>query len=334
MIVPLPPHIHLAGGGVNYNLLLFLQCLTVCSVDLFVLISGYYSSLSQRRTVGKPLDLLVQSVFFVIIAYIAKILTSDAEFSINHFVELFIPSNYFVILFITLYLVSPYINVALEKLNNRSPENIKRFMIVMLLLFSIFPMFTELIEHIVGRQITGFNSIGRLGSQSGYNIVNFVLLYCAGAAIRYLKLDIKISKRIALFASIGCVVAIYLMYQLCINPSMGHIAWHYDNLFVILLSVFLFIIFKQFQLKNRIINTLAKAAFVCFLIHGKILPYLRIGEFVDKSAYILLLHIVISLICIYVFSWLVWRVYSWATGRVVNYLDKVEIPLIFKDQTD
>lgn len=311
-----------------------LQCVTVCSVDLFVLISGYFSSMTQRRTLGKPLDLLVQSVVFVIISYFAKVLTSDTPFSASHFFELFIPANYFVMLFVTLYMVSPYINIALKQLSEKSPENIKRFIVVVLCLFSIGPMLTEFMEHIVGHQIIGFNTIGRLGSQSGYNIVNFILLYCTGAAIRYMKLDTKISKKTACLISIGCVIAIYLMYQLCICPSLGHIAWHYDNLFVILLAGSLFILFKQFTFKSRTINSLAKAAFVCFLIHSKILPYLQINNFVNRSAYILLLHIVASLIAIYAFSWVVWRVYTWVTKWVFKRLDNVEIPLIAQGPVD
>lgn len=328
--LPLPCKL---DGGVNYNLLLLLQCLTVCSVDLFVLISGYFSSKTDRRVVGKPLDLLIQSVIFVILSYFAKIATTGESFSASHFSELFIPSNYFVILYITLYLISPYINIVLRRLSV-SQRKIRCFIIVLLLLFSIFPMINNAVAYLVGRQIIGFSSIGRLGNQWGYNIVNFCLLYCVGAAIRYLELDKTIKKRSAGVMAACCVIVNYLMYKFAIRPEMGHVAWMYDNIFVILLSASLFIYFKQLTFKSAFINTFAKAAFICYLIHNKLLPYLKIESFVNQPFYIMLAHLLLSLIAIYIFAWGIWYVYTLITTPIFKRLNTISIPILTDEEGD
>lgn len=325
---------HLSGwGGINYNLLLLLQCLTVCSVDVFVLISGYFSSKIDKRVVGKPLDLLIQSVLFVVLFYVGKVITSDEPFSYGEFFVRFIPANYFIILYVTLYLISPYINMVLRRLSV-SQKKIRCFVVVLLLVFSVFPMITNITEYIVGYQLIGFSPISRLGDQSGYNIVNFCLLYCIGASIRYLELDKTINKRVAGVVAVGCVIIIYLMYIFAIRPEMGHVAWKYHNLFVILLSASLFVLFKQMKFKVGIINTLAKAAFVCFLIHGKFFPYLRVEYFVHQPFYIMLAHLFVSLIGIYIISWVVWYVYTLISTPVFKRLNNVSIPILTDEDNE
>ena len=301
------------------------QCVTVCSVDLFVLISGYFSSTNDRRCVGKPSDLLFQSVAFVVLFHLAKVFSTGESISWGNLFEAFIPCNYFVNLYVVLYIVSPYINVVLRKVaETRKAMTI--FMLVMILLFSVAPMLCNIIESIVSHQITGFSTIGRLGNQSGYNIVNFILLYCVGASLRLMKVDNHIKKRQAFSAAAICVVVISTMYKCAIRPELWHVAWKYDNLFVILLAASLFVLFKQFRFKSDIVNSLAKAAFVCFLIHSKILSFLRIEEFVQKPAWVMMLHLLVSLVVIYLVSWVVWRIYSYVMAPLFKRLDKVEIP--------
>lgn len=55
---------------------------------------------------------------------------------------------------------------------------------VVFLLFSVYAIGVDLLNEIVGQEIVGLSSIGAWGSQSGFTIVNFSLLYCLGAYLR------------------------------------------------------------------------------------------------------------------------------------------------------
>ena len=54
----------------------------------------------------------------------------------------------------------------------------------MLGLFSIYPTFVEVFEYLTHREWIGISTIGAYGSQDGYQIVNFILMYYVGMYIR------------------------------------------------------------------------------------------------------------------------------------------------------
>lgn len=52
-------------GSLNYYLLHFLENLFICAVNLFLLISGYFLCTSFKRSLLKPLQLLIQVILFL-----------------------------------------------------------------------------------------------------------------------------------------------------------------------------------------------------------------------------------------------------------------------------
>ena len=103
-------------GTLNEALLLGLQGLCICVVDLFVLISGYFSCVSNKRSLVKIVGLLVQYSFFQMIRYIIEAII-DGSFSWYAMLRAGIPVNNFVILYVSLYIISPYINLILRSLS-------------------------------------------------------------------------------------------------------------------------------------------------------------------------------------------------------------------------
>ena len=51
-------------GGGNYLILSLIRSFTISSVDIFVLITGYFLCTTNKRSIGKPLGLLLQVVFY------------------------------------------------------------------------------------------------------------------------------------------------------------------------------------------------------------------------------------------------------------------------------
>lgn len=215
-----------------------------------------------------------------------------------------LPKNYFVTFYIVVYLISPYINVLLKQLPEKS---LKRFLWILIIIFSIYPSLIDCLEQITGKSFAGMYTIDISGSSRGYTIVNFILQYIVGACIRKCEKcteKLKLSAIYMCFVLIVCGITIWSMLD-------RSTAWSYCNPLVILEAITAFFIFKNLTMKeNRIINCLATACFSVFLLHSYFLPYINIQENVQRSIGIMCLHILISSIVIYIVCWVIWKIYD------------------------
>ena len=165
----------------NKLILYFGESLCICAVDLFILISGFFLSGSSRRSIDKPLRLLLQVVLFRLGMYLAHCV-KDGSFSLRSFLFCFVPVNYFVVLYCALYFISPYINRAVAGFGRKEWRTL---LLIALLIFSVYQTGVDVFQEIVGRQIMGLSPIGAWGGQQGFNIVNFCLMYIIGAYLRH-----------------------------------------------------------------------------------------------------------------------------------------------------
>lgn len=300
------------NGSINFYILYFLESLCACSVDLFILITGYFMCKSHRRNLMKPLQLLVQVEVFSLLTYGLQVVFDKRSISAKSIISSLIPTNYFVILYITLYFISLYVNKLLEQLNSRQR---KRMVALLILFFSIWPTVVDLFGEIVGKEWMGLSTIGAYGSQWGYSIVNFILMYIIGACIRLDELceTSKGNKKKLLISLIICS-SVLVMWAM-INDYTGFFtersAWEYCNPIVIMEAVLLFGLFKNITIRsNKIINEIAKGAFSVFLLHPFFIGKIQIERFVLLHPVIMLLHIIISTMSIYGVCWMVNNIYE------------------------
>lgn len=320
--------VYVSEGGLNQYILYFLESICICAVDLFVLISGYFLCTTEKRSLGKVVELFVQVIFYKGIWYILMSGLGYTEFSVKLLIRAIIPNNYFVMLYSALYVISPYINIVLKNLN-RSMK--KKLLITMLLLFSVYPILADAVEEILETEIMGLSTVGAWGSQSGYTIVNFILMYLIGA---YIRLEnIRLRKRNSVLIGLLMVCGIF-GWSIANEYTLVHgirSAWCYHNPFVIALAVVLFLCFKEMNFYSKWINELAKAAFTCFLIQGLFLDYVNIESAVSSSWWKMLLHIGIVAIGIYLASYVIYKIYDWMMRKLMSYLtivvDKIDISI-------
>ena len=97
--------------GINHVILSVLESVFISAVNIFVLISGYFMSKSQKRNIIKPLQLIVQVIIFSEAAYLIKCAAGSAVLSLKSLFSHLIPCNYFVILYVALYFISPFLNI-------------------------------------------------------------------------------------------------------------------------------------------------------------------------------------------------------------------------------
>lgn len=207
------------GGGTMW-LLYGLEGLFICCVNLFVLITGYFSCTQKKCRPGKALELVVQVVVFQEIAYGISLLRGEA-FSLRDLVMSLVPNNYFVSLYIAVYLLSPFLNLLMSKL---SRQGMTRLLGLCLLIFSLFPTVTEAADALLRENFPGLSPISLKGSISGYSVVNFTMMYLLGA---YLRLqDIRVKKRY----SVGALVLLTGILTLWgYFDSADGMAWAYCN---------------------------------------------------------------------------------------------------------
>lgn len=310
----------LFASGVNKGILLFLESIFICAVNLYMLISGYFLCCKNTRKIARTIELLIQVILFQIGFYALGIFLKQNTFSVEGLLESFIPNNYFVILYIVCFLISPYINVLLKRLGKKQSF---QMLTILLITFSIWPTVVDVLKEITGKTWFGLSSIGIEGSQNGYTIVNFVLLYCIGAYLRlYMEKNYKYT---SLLATFGIIVAVICVWAI-INDMRGIVggsAWEYCNPFIITEAVLLFMIFQKLPMKhNRVINSLSKGAFTVYLLHTPFLPYVNIAEFVKKAPVIMVLHILLVVVAIYCICFICYVIYEKITRPIIRLIEK------------
>ena len=299
------------NGSANFFLLQFLEALFIGAVNLFVLTSGYFLCRNQNRKAIKALELVVQVMLIGMGKYLAPVLLSGAPFSLRSLVFSAIPNNYYVTLYLALYLLSPYINLATNKL---SDKQLGVLVGLCGLLFAFWPTVLDMVYLVTGFNFNGMYPTNSGGSQYGYSFLNFALMYLLGAYLHRVGPGRKSTNAIGAALCVGIVFVWQLFY-----PG---VARAYSNPAVILLAVFVFQLFLSVNIQSRLVNTLAKGAFTCFLLHDFFLHHIHIAEVVNRSLPHLLAHIVVWVCLIFLMCWLVWRVYEWVTRPVFRLLEK------------
>lgn len=320
----------LVGGGNNViqpenqwfaNLLISISC---CAVNCFILISGYFMVTNNKRSLSKPISLYAQLVVYSVLSIILFSSLGIHSIRIKNILFCFVPSNYFIVLYLVLYIVSPYINLTLMQLSKKACTI---FILFLVSLFSVYPFFTDILGEFNGQTILGTSTIGLYGSQRGYSIVNFLLLYCIGGYIRRFEIDryLKAPRSLIIFVvSIG-VIFLLILAEDALNLKGDNVATSYLNPMVIISAVSLFCMFKNLHFYSSVINKLAGSVLTCFLIQGYMLKLINIERYAAGSLVVLLLHLVISFVFIFIISYILFYAWSLIEKIIFKKIDKCSI---------
>jgi hypothetical protein len=288
------------GGGALANaqgftrfFLMSLQVLCIGAVNIFILLSGYFNCYSNKIKIGRLLKILLQTSFIQICL---SAITSAVHHSWNlkNLIGTIIPANYFVILYITMMFLAPFINRLMDSLNQKS---LTILITIVFIIFSVYSIAVDILKEITGNPWAGLSPIGLDGSMNGYSIVNFVMVYMIGAWLRKTDVLRKIRLSVLFFALIGCVIILILWRQLLPGTS-----WGYHNPLLVLEACTIFGIFSRIRLSSKWVNIVAPASFTCFLIQGKILGLMNERITNLKTLPEVLLHLIITVLGIYLIS--------------------------------
>ena len=150
-------------------------------------------------------------------------------------------SQWFVVIYCILYLLIPFINHLLSGLGKRELQTL---IMINLLFFSFWPTFFTKVTV----------------NDSGYGIINFLILYFVGYYIRIYN-DINLKKWMYL------VVYVFFTIITSIFSLVAGRAWDYSSIFVMISSVAIFMLFKSISIPHsKVINKVATYTFMVYLI--------------------------------------------------------------------
>lgn len=313
---------HVADNTMKLYLLYVLESISICAVDVFILISGYFMVESYRRDIKKAVTLLIQVSIFGVVIYSFRIIFGEAIFSVKGLLGAILPANYFVILYVVLYIISLYINIICDKL---SFVDLKKMMLILFFLFSVWPTAVDVLGELSGKEIVGLSSVGAYGSQWGYSLINFILLYIIGGYLRKCEARGFVSKRFLSFVFLICL-GVLVLWARC-NDKIGFFtersAWEYCNPFVIGEAVCLFLIFAQQKPRySRLVNYFAEGVFTVFLLHGVLIAPQFIAGIVNESLPLLVFGYMAYIVCIFAVCMIVHCIYDAITKPIFNILFK------------
>lgn len=316
------------SDGLQSLIYWFLRIPGISGVDLFMLIMGFFMCTSSKRTLGKPLNLVFQMVFYSVCLYLIFVVAGLREFSLSKLAHRFVVGSWFVTLYVVIYFISPYINIILNKLSFREW---KWFLFFYFLFFSIWPMLLAILEHF-GCYLDAWSTIGKGGNNAGFNIITYFLMYCIGAFIRLQKIYEKVDARTAWISIIMIWIVSMAIKIIPIHSTPWHLIGFYDNIFVVSFATFSFIAFKHMDFKSKIINNIAKAAFAIYLVHPIFFKVISTKDILQLPLWQSLPYMLAFIIFVSIVAWSLFYLYNIILEKDVSKLDKYEIPYFDTDK--
>ncbi len=246
----------------------FIEALSICSVDVFVLISGYFLC-RQTFKPSRVLKLVLVVVFYSVAwLFVTKFVFNDSV-SKTDIIKAFFPISYnqywFISSYVGMYLLSPIINVLIKNLTQ------VQHLGAILLLVGIFCIWPDVLP---------FSSPFGI-SKKGYSVVWFVVLYIIAAYFRNFPVIMKLRQIFKYYIIAACLLLLSWIVIVLVtrtnnfeNELQGQMTFYYYryNSFVVLITaVCLFITFSKIKVENvhvqKLISYVAPLCMGIYLIH-------------------------------------------------------------------
>lgn len=251
-----------------------LESMCIGAVNIFILITGYYSYKSSKIKMNRAIEL-----YLITITYGIVFLMLNGTITLRNVLYSVVPflrgEAWFVETYIILLLLIPFLNKIIANCSKRS---LAISIIIQVLLFSCWPTFFP------SAPVT----------DGGYGITNFIMLYFIGAFIS--KYNISVNRGILFLAWGVCIAAM----------TMNNGWWSYCSVFCVVSALAVFLCFTQMRkISNKLINKIAGYSFAVYIIHSDsnivhfwYLRILRTDLFWTSKWFIL--HFLISILVLFV----------------------------------
>ena len=235
--------------GIELLMATVINCVCICAVNCFVLISGYFGIQTNLK---KFLTLFFAIVFYTLIFDTFFLITERMYKSALASLFIFSHSNYwFVKCYLYLMAFAPVLNMMFERLSRQYIY----FIITIMLFISCY---------------LGFFWGDKLNN-TGYSLFQFIMIYCIGRILKLWDLHINRFKAILIYILPGILTGLTMYYFWSIgNKELALKMTYYNNPLIILSAIGLFLFFTSITINNKLINRLASSAFAIYLIQSSL----------------------------------------------------------------
>lgn len=239
----------------------FTYMLTQVCVNCYVLISGYFLVKSKFR-LQKLVALWLEVVFYSFTIKLVFMLTGYTPFSISSLISSFVPvitgRYWFITIYFGLYLIFPFLNIAINAMNKRQHT------VLNILLFVLFSVMVSI-----------YPSFAGMNSGGGWGLAWFVVLYFAAAWFRLYYTSQKKLLALSFWLGSSFIIAVgYVFFGSkigIVKTFLGNM-YRYDSIASYIGSLCVLTVFINVKIKadwlNKCITFIAPSTLGVYLIHA------------------------------------------------------------------
>lgn len=260
---------HTTGAiSVTGNIAWLVEAVCFCSINAFVLVSGYFAPKQEGFKLGKVisfyLELLFYSLLVGVIAIIAGVVPRET-LSLYELLKIVFPISteqyWFANAYLIVLCISPFLNAGIRSLTQKQFRNV---LFVLLFFFSV-------VKTVVPIKMNYDNG--------GNNALWLIIVYLVGAYIAMYWQDKFKSKKLCLLLYAGFTVLIFLtnVALRAFNMATGKLgdslsyAYSHNHLFTLMAAVMIFCFFRNLSIPDgklaKIIKVLSGGTLGVYLIH-------------------------------------------------------------------
>lgn len=238
-----------AGEGMLVGLTRsIIQSVTCIGVDVFILISGFYSIKPKLKSI---INLFTILAFFYIGTYLLDVFVCDVTFTWRTLIAnlcVFSRENWFIQCYIFLILLSPILNAFVENYS-------QKMLLIYILIFLACAFYFGNIHNSTYFYFNG-----------GYSVTTFILIYLVGRYLRLYGMNycITISMNKTLLFYILSVSAIVFVRFISKNEAQ----WlNYNSPLIILSALLFFVLFTKLSFRSKMVNKLGTSCLSVYILH-------------------------------------------------------------------
>ena len=240
----------LVNNPLNASTRMFLEHLSIVAVNVFVLISGWFSIHPTWKSVS---NLLFQVMFFSFLLLGWQILFYDVPSTLNMFLSLYPRGTlWFIPAYLGLMVLAPILNSFAEHASRR------QFLMVLFSFFT-FQLFYGLLKDLAHFHY-GYSTFSFVGI---YLLARYMYLY----PIRWFSNKSFIDFVVLYVKTMALNTTLHALSIYIGIPGDKVFGIVYNAPLVILGSVFLLLAFTRISIQSRIVNAAGKSCFAIYLIH-------------------------------------------------------------------
>ena len=246
-----------------------IEALCIIAVNCYVLISGYFLIKSKFKW-KKVLQLWLETLFYSIFVYVIIVVLGLKEVDIKGIIKSLFPiitkEYWFINIYLVMYILSPFLN---KLINCISQKEYQKLLIILIICFSIISILPDAYT---------------LDSSHGYGIIWFVCLYLIAGYIRIYDIPKKLKLNrnfyfLLIYFIFGIIVTIGMLSLDVIGNylekgTLMEKFIQYNNIFVLMESIALFMFFKQLNIKNtkiiKVVEFIVPLTLAVYLIHEQL----------------------------------------------------------------